>query len=90
VDDPLRTRYLREHLAAVHDAMRAGVDVRGYFVWSLLDNFEWASGYSKHFGITHVDFETQARTIKDSGWLYRDIIRTRGGVLNTEGLISRR
>ena len=90
IADPLRIAYLRDHLGAVHAAMRAGVDVRGYFAWSLLDNFEWASGYSKHFGITHVDFETQARTIKDSGWYYRDVIRTRGGVLSGEGLISRR
>jgi len=89
IEDPLRIRYLHDHLAAIHDAMRAGVDVRGYFVWSLLDNFEWPSGYSKHFGIVQVDFDTQARTIKDSGWFYRDLIRSRGGVLNTERLTTR-
>ena len=84
VVDPLRVQYLRDHLGAVADAIQAGVDVRGYFVWSLLDNFEWPSGYSKHFGIVHVDFETQERTIKDSGWFYRDVIRTRGAVLGSE------
>src|SRR5689334_1656743 len=61
--DPLRLAYLREHITAVHAAIERGVDVRGYFVWSLLDNFEWAHGYSKRFGIVHVDFETQARTL---------------------------
>ncbi|HTO90195.1 MAG TPA: GH1 family beta-glucosidase, partial [Candidatus Sulfotelmatobacter sp.] len=71
ISDPLRLRYLREHLAVVRQAIDAGVDVRGYFVWSLLDNFEWPSGYSKRFGIVHVNFETQQRTIKDSGWFYR-------------------
>jgi len=90
VEDALRIRYLRDHLGAISDAMRAGVDVRGYFVWSLLDNFEWSSGYSKHFGVVHVDFETQERTIKDSGWFYRDVIRTRGGVLSAQGQSSAR
>jgi beta-glucosidase len=73
VHDTGRTSYLREHIAAVHDAIQHGVDVRGYFVWSLLDNFEWAYGYEKRFGIVHVDFETQQRRCKDSGYWYRDV-----------------
>jgi len=81
VEDPLRTAYLREHLRAVGRAIDAGVDVRGYFVWSLLDNFEWAHGYSKRFGIVHVDFADQRRTVKTSGQDYAEVIRSRGGVL---------
>jgi beta-glucosidase len=72
VDDPERVDYLRGHLAALRTAIVAGVDVRGYFVWTLLDNFEWAEGYAKRFGVVHVDFATQARTPKTSaGWLGR-------------------
>ena len=66
VDDPDRVAYLRSHLAAVLDAIDDGVDVRGYLAWSLLDNFEWGLGYSKRFGIVHVDYETQVRTRKAS------------------------
>ena len=54
------------------------MDLRGYFAWSLMDNFEWAEGYSKRFGLVHVDFASQERTLKDSAWFYRDVIRTRG------------
>ncbi len=74
VHDTARVDYLRSHIRAVHDAIRDGVDVRGYFVWSFLDNFEWALGYSKRFGIVHVDYATQARTLKDSACWYRDFI----------------
>ncbi len=81
VDDPLRVDYLRAHLRAAREAMRRGVDLRGYCVWSLLDNFEWALGYSKRFGIIHVDYETQKRTIKASGRFYADVIRSRGANL---------
>ncbi len=77
VPDVRRREYLREHLAVLRQAMAAGIDVRGYFVWSLMDNFEWAHGYSKRFGIIHVDFASQARTIKDSGRWYSQVI-TRG------------
>ena len=80
--DPLRVDYLRKHIAAVHAAMTQGADVRGYFVWSLLDNFEWSLGYSKRFGIVHVDFETQKRTPKDSARFYAEIIASRGRSLN--------
>jgi beta-glucosidase len=78
VHDPERVEYLRAHLSAVHRAIGAGADVRGYFLWSLLDNFEWAYGYSKRFGIVHVDFATQRRTFKDSARWYGDVI-ARGG-----------
>jgi beta-glucosidase len=74
VHDPERTRYIADHIAAVAQARRAGVPVTGYFVWSLLDNFEWAQGYTNRFGIVHVDFQTQQRTIKDSGRWYRQMI----------------
>jgi beta-glucosidase len=80
--DPLRVDYLRKHLEAVHAALERGVDVRGYFVWSLLDNFEWSHGYSKRFGIVHVDFETQKRTLKDSALFYAKVIASKGHVLN--------
>lgn len=77
VDDVERARYVRDHVAAVLDAIDAGVDVRGYFYWSLLDNFEWAWGYEKRFGIVHVDYETQLRTVKRSGREYAQIIADR-------------
>jgi beta-glucosidase len=70
LDDRFRVDYLDGHLRAVHRAMADGVDVRGYFVWSLLDNFEWAEGYSQRFGLVRVDFETQERTPRSSyRWL---------------------
>jgi beta-glucosidase len=70
VDDPLRVDYLQGHLLALHQAIQDGVDVRGYFVWTLLDNFEWAEGFAKRFGVVHVDYATQQRTPKTSaGWL---------------------
>jgi beta-glucosidase len=80
--DPLRVDYLRKHITAVHAAMTQGADVRGYFVWSLLDNFEWSHGYSKRFGIVHIDFETQKRTPKDSARFYAKVIASRGAALN--------
>jgi beta-glucosidase len=70
VHDPVRIRYLARHAAAVWQAIQAGVDVRGYFVWTFLDNFEWGFGYTKRFGVVHVDHETQRRTVKDSGRWY--------------------
>ncbi len=78
VHDDFRIDYVRGHLAAIADALATGADVRGYYLWTLLDNFEWAWGYDKRFGIVHVDFETQRRTPKDSAYWYRDVIR-RGG-----------
>ena len=75
VHDPRRLNYLKNHFIQTRLAMQDGVDVRGYFVWSLLDNFEWGHGYTKRFGIIRVDFETQERIIKDSGVWYADVIR---------------
>jgi beta-glucosidase len=75
VHDVERTDYVREHLTAVHQAIADGADVRGYFLWSLLDNFEWAYGMSKRFGITYVDFATQERTLKDSARYYAEVVR---------------
>jgi beta-glucosidase len=82
VDDPLRVDYLRQHIAAVGEAIRRGVDVRGYFVWSLLDNLEWSHGFTKRFGIVHVDFDTLKRTPKKSARFYSEVIRTNGGAIN--------
>jgi beta-glucosidase len=75
VHDHQRREYIANHIAAVADAIRHGVRMEGYMVWSLLDNFEWASGYEKRFGIVHVDYETQQRTLKDSALWYRDFIQ---------------
>jgi beta-glucosidase len=78
VHDPDRIEYLRGHLAAVHEAITQGVDVRGYYCWSLMDNFEWAWGLSKRFGIVHVDYPTGQRRMKDSARWYRDVIAAHG------------
>jgi beta-glucosidase len=75
VHDPERTAYLAGHLDACRDAVAAGVDVRGYFVWSLLDNFEWAWGYDMRFGLVHVDFASQRRLLKDSALWYAESAR---------------
>jgi beta-glucosidase len=81
IDDPLRIAYLRGHLGAVADALRAGVDLRGYFAWSLLDNLEWAHGFSKRFGLVHVNFATGQRTPKASALWYADLIAAHGARL---------
>lgn len=78
VKDAERVAYLREHIAAAHRALEAGIDLRGYFVWSLLDNFEWSHGYSKRFGLIYVDYATRRRTWKDSASFYRDVIAQHG------------
>jgi beta-glucosidase len=75
VVDTERVSYLRDHLGAVRDAIADGVNVRGYFAWSLLDNFEWAEGYAKRFGLTFVDFSTQRRILKRSGEYYAQVTR---------------
>ena len=86
VDDPLRQRYLRDHLRAALAALRNGVNLRGYFAWSLLDNFEWAYGYSRRFGLVHVDYATQQRTLKDSARFYAEVIRSQGATLLADGV----
>lgn len=91
VHDRDRTDYLASHIAAVGAALRRGVPMAGYMVWSLLDNFEWASGYAKRFGIVHVDYPTQRRTAKDSAFWYRRFLQRQraqqgGPVLATHGV----
>ncbi len=81
VYDPLRVEYLRGHLSAAAEAMQQGVNLRGYYVWSLLDNFEWSHGYSRRFGIVHVNYETQERTIKSSGRYYSNVIKSNGAAI---------
>ncbi|MEN0071962.1 MAG: family 1 glycosylhydrolase, partial [Propionicimonas sp.] len=73
--DQDRIGYLRDHLAAVHAALEAGVDVRGYLLWSLIDNFEWAFGYAKRFGIVAVDAELRRRPKASAAW-YRSVVST--------------
>lgn len=81
LEDPLRVDYLRKHITAVYNAMQRGADVRGYFVWSLFDNFEWAYGFSKRFGIVHMNYETLQRTPKSSAHFYSKVIATNGAAL---------
>jgi beta-glucosidase len=71
-----RIAYLSQHLAAVHAAIADGVDVRGYYVWSLMDNFEWAWGYGKRFGIVYVDYASQRRVPKASAHWFSEVIRS--------------
>ena len=75
IDDTARVAYLRDHVRAALRAKEAGVPLEGYFVWSLLDNFEWAQGFSKRFGLAYVDFETQARIPKLSAHWYQQVAR---------------
>jgi beta-glucosidase len=78
IDDLRRISYLASHIGAVRQAIADGADVRGYFVWSLLENFEWAEGYSKRFGLVHVDYTTLWRTPRRSASWYRDVIARNG------------
>jgi beta-glucosidase len=75
IEDDERQAYLRGHLAAMHQAITGGVNVRGYFAWSLMDNYEWAEGYAKRFGLVFVDYGTQKRILKRSGELYARVVR---------------
>jgi beta-glucosidase len=79
LEDPRRVEYLQSHLAALARAVADGVDVRRYFAWSMLDNFEWEHGYSKRFGLVYVDYATQRRVPKRSGLWYRDFIASARG-----------
>jgi beta-glucosidase len=81
VEDPIRVAYLRDHLLAVRRAIDGGADIRGYYAWSLLDNFEWSQGFSKRFGLIRVDYATQKRTAKASARYYTRVIRSNGAVL---------
>jgi beta-glucosidase len=74
IRDGERIDYLRSHLAACKTAIDAGIPIKGYYVWSLIDNFEWAHGYSKRFGIVHVDFDSGERSLKDSYRFYQTVI----------------
>lgn len=78
VHDPQRTEYLRQHFIQAHKAIQDGVALKGYFVWSLMDNFEWAFGYTKRFGLIYVDFSSLRRIWKDSAYWYRDVIDRNG------------
>jgi beta-glucosidase len=77
IHDLQRVKYLKTHIGNVLKAKNEGIKVKGYFVWTFTDNFEWAEGYKPKFGLVHVDFETQKRTIKDSGYWYRDFLKKR-------------
>jgi beta-glucosidase len=81
VDDSHRIDFLTRYLRELARAVAEGVDVRGYFHWSLLDNFEWGEGYKERFGLVHVDFLTQRRTPKESAWFFRNVIETNGDSL---------
>lgn len=83
--DPNRIDFLKRHLRGLEKAIDEGVDVAGYFQWSIMDNFEWAAGYHERFGIIHVNYKTQERTIKDSGHWYADVIKTNGAILAEGG-----
>ena len=76
--DGARSRFIHDHLLALHDAIEQGVNVIGYCHWSLLDNFEWALGYAQRFGLVHVDYDTFERTIKDSGRYYARVAAANG------------
>jgi beta-glucosidase len=78
IDDKYRIKFIQEHLVAVHKAIQAGVDIRGYFYWSLLDNFEWALGMSPRFGLVHVDHNTYTRSPKASYAFYSKIAKLNG------------
>jgi beta-glucosidase len=78
IDDVARVAYLRAHIAAARRAINAGADLRGYFVWTLMDNFEWAEGLTKRFGLIHTDYATQRRTWKASAAFFRDVIARNG------------
>ncbi len=78
VHDPLRVDFLKKYIASLKKALDCGANCRGYFVWSFMDNFEWSLGYGKRFGLVYVDYKTQRRMIKDSGYWYRDLIAAQG------------
>ena len=84
VHDSRRTEYINDHLKSIESAIARGADVRGFFQWSLMDNFEWAAGFGMRFGIVHVDYKTQKRTIKDSAKFYAEVIKNNGANLTSK------
>jgi beta-glucosidase len=82
VHDPLRIDFMQRYLLELGKAIEEGTPVKGYFAWSLMDNYEWSNGYSERFGMIHVDYETQKRTLKDSAYWYRKIILSDGKYLS--------
>ena len=90
IHDAGRTDYIAAHIAAVGEAMRQGVPMAGYMVWSLMDNFEWACGYEKRFGIVHVDYDTQVRTLKDSALWYREFLQRQQAQRAPRGAVPER
>ena len=90
INDAQRTNFIASHIAAVGEAIKQGVDIQGYMVWSLLDNFEWASGFEKRFGIIHVDYVTQQRTLKDSALWYQEFLQRNKADKSQYKLLARR
>ena len=90
IHDALRSDYIARHIEAVGAAMLQGVHIQGYMVWSLFDNFEWASGYEKRFGIIHIDYATQQRTLKDSALWYRKFMQRINAERIESELLARR
>jgi beta-glucosidase len=88
VHDPQRIDFTHRYLRELRRAIADGIDVRGYFHWSLMDNFEWADGYRQRFGLVHVDYRTQKRTIKDSGRWYAQNVRSNGAMLGESRAVS--
>ncbi|HEX2954857.1 MAG TPA: family 1 glycosylhydrolase, partial [Bacillota bacterium] len=78
VEDDERINYLHEHMIQAHRAIGDGVRLAGYYVWSLMDNFEWRLGYSKRFGLVYIDYGTQSRIVKKSGWWFKQVIEDNG------------
>ena len=87
VHDPQRIDFTRRYLLELREAIRAGSDIRGYFHWSILDNFEWSQGYKERFGLVHVDYATQKRTPKDSAAWYQKVIASNGKHLDTDPFV---
>ena len=78
VDDKKRQKFIHEYITEIWHAINGGADVRGYFYWSLLDNFEWEAGFGPRFGLVHIDYQTQKRTLKQSAHLYAEICKKNG------------
>lgn len=82
VHDPQRIDYLHRHIRELKKALFDGTDIKGYFTWSIMDNFEWALGYSERFGLVYVDYTTKKRILKDSAYWYKDVIKSNGEIIN--------